>query len=62
VHKEIIAEFSYEIPELTDEEIQNYSEEQGITNVDPEAVRKYIRESLYKMFCEAARRNSDKEI
>ena len=52
--KEIIAEYTYEIPELTDEEIKEFFQAEGIVNVNPEEIRKYIRESLYKFYCEAA--------
>ena len=55
--KEIIAEFTDELPELTDEEIQNFFEAEGITDVNPEDVRKYIRESLYKLYCKTVNEN-----
>lgn len=52
--KEVVAEFKYELPELTDEEIRSFFEAEGITNVNPQEVRDYINTSLYKLFCEAA--------
>jgi hypothetical protein len=53
--REIIAEFEYEIPELTDEEIRNFFEAEGIADVDPEEVRNYINTSLYKLYCETVK-------
>ena len=54
-------EYTYELPEPTDEEIQNEIDEAGLTGVvKPEDVRKYIREKLYEVYCEAvANKESD---
>lgn len=41
----------------TDEEIQSVCAAEGITDINPEEVRDYIKESLYKLFCEAADKN-----
>lgn len=52
--KEIIAEYTYTFPEPTDEEIQKEIDTEGLTDVvKPEDVRRYIRESIYKLYCEA---------
>ena len=56
--KEIIAEYTYELPEPTDEEIKEFFQAEGITDVNTEEVRQYIRESLYKLFCELASKNN----
>ena len=56
--KEIIAEYTYELPECTDEEIIDFFKAEGVTDVNPEDVRNYIRESLYKLYCELARKNN----
>lgn len=56
--KEIIAEYTYELPELTDEEIKSFYEENGITDVNPEDVRMYIRESIYNMLCQIQKQNT----
>lgn len=56
--KEIIAEYTYELPELTDEEIKSFCEENGITDVNPEDVRMYIRESIYNMLCQSQKQNT----
>ena len=51
--KEIIAEYTYNLPEYTDEEIKEFLQSESVTDVNPEEIRKYIRESLYKLYCEA---------
>ena len=50
--KEVIAEYTYELPEPTDEEFRSFFEAEGITDVNPEDVRMYIRESIYNMLFE----------
>ena len=55
--KEVIAEYTYELQELTDEEIRSFFEAEGVVNVNPEEVRSYIRERLYELYCEAAIEN-----
>lgn len=51
--KEVLAEYTYKLPELTDEEIQNEIDAAGLTGVvKPEDVRKYIRERLYEVYSE----------
>ena len=57
--KEVIAEYTDELPELTDEEIREFFEAEGIANVNPEDVRKYIRESIYNMLCQIQQRDKD---
>lgn len=60
--KEIIAEYTYELPEPTDEEIQKEIDAEGLTNVVmPEDVRKYIRKSIYKLYCEAMMKSKNTE-
>lgn len=59
MNKEVITEYTYELPELTDEEIKSFYEENGITDVNSEEVRDYIKESLYKLFCEAANKQHE---
>lgn len=51
--KEVIAEYTYELPEPTDEEIRSFFEAEGITDVNPEDVRMYIRKSIYNMLCQS---------
>lgn len=57
MNKEVITEYTYELPLPTDEEIQSIAAAEGIVDVNPEEVREYIKESLYKLFCEAANKN-----
>ena len=46
-------EYTYELPEPTDEEIQKEIDAAGLAGVvKPEDVRKYIRERLYELYCE----------
>ena len=61
--KEMI-KVSYEFPEFTDEEIQEEIDAEGLTGVvKPEDVRKYIRERLYELYCEAVtNKESNNEI
>ena len=48
--KEVLAAYTYELPEPTDEEIQNEIDATGLTGVvKPEDVRKYIRERIYEV-------------
>ena len=49
--KEVIAEYTYELPEPTDEEIRNFFEAEGVTDVNPDDVREYMREKIYNMLC-----------
>lgn len=52
-------EYTYELPEPTDEEIQKEIDAAGLAGaVSPEDVRKYIRERLYEVYCKAV---SEKE-
>ena len=51
--REVIAEYTYTLPEPTDEEIISFFEENGVTDVNPEDVRKYIRESIYNILCQS---------
>ena len=52
-------EYTYELPEPTDEEIQKEIDAAGLAGVvKPEDVRKYIRERLYELYCEVV---SEKE-
>ena len=57
-------EYTYELPEPTDEEIQKEIDEAGLTGiVKPEDVRKYIRERLYEVYSEAvAKKENANEI
>lgn len=58
--KEIITEYTYELPELTDEEIQKEIDAAGLTDVvKPKHVRKYIYENIYKLYCEAVAKNNE---
>lgn len=57
--KEVIAEYTDELPELTDEEIREFFEAEGIANVNPKDVRKYIQESIYNMLCQIQQRDKD---
>ena len=58
--KEVLAEYTYELPEPTDEEIQNEIDAAGLTGVvKPEDVRKYIHECIYKLYCEAVSDNKE---
>ena len=51
-------EYIYELPEPTDEEIQKEIDAEGFTNVImPEDVRRYIRESIYKLYCKTMIKN-----
>lgn len=56
--KEVIAEYTYELPEPTDEEIRRFFEDEGITDVNPEDVRMYIRKSIYNMLCQSQKQNT----
>lgn len=56
--KEVIAEYTYELPEHTDEEIRNFFEAEGVADINPEDVRKYIRESIYNMLCQSQKSNT----
>ena len=64
MQKEVIAEYTYKLPEPTDEKIQKEINAAGLTGVvKPEDVRKYIRERLYEVYCEAvAKKESNNEI
>lgn len=56
--KEGLAEYTYNLPEPTDEEIQKEIDAAGLTGiVKPEDVRRYIRERLYEVYCEAVSEN-----
>ncbi len=57
--KRIIAEYSYELPQITDKEIQDFFKSEGITDVDPEEVRRYIRERIYQLYCETLSKNNN---
>lgn len=56
--REVIAEYTYELPELTDEEIMSVAESEGITDANPEEIRTFIKKSIYKVFCEVQIKNS----
>jgi cell division protein FtsI/penicillin-binding protein 2 len=64
--KEIVAnrstqtiEYTYELSEPTDEEIQKEIDAAGLTGVvKPEGIRKYIRERIYELYCKTV---SEKE-
>lgn len=53
--RELIMEYIGKLQEPTDEEIVNLFEEWGVTDVNPENVRKYIRECIHNMYCRAVR-------
>lgn len=57
IHRSSSSEIIYRLPEHTDEEIKSFFEENGITDINPEDVRKYIREEIYRAFCEAMDKN-----
>ena len=60
--KEVIAEYTYELPEPTDEELQKEIDAAGLTGVvKPEDVRKYIREKLYELYCEAVAKKENND-
>lgn len=56
--KEVIAEYTYELPEPTDEEIRSFFEAEGITDINPEDVRMHIRKSIHNMLCQAQEQNT----
>lgn len=62
--KEIIAEYTYDLPEPTDEELQKEIDDAGLTGVvKPEDVRRYIRQRLYEVYCEVvAKKENNNEI
>lgn len=60
MNKEIIATYTYELPLPNDEEIRNIFKEAGVSNVNPEMVRTYIRQCIYDMFCNAENENNIK--
>ena len=64
MQKEVIAEYTYKLPEPTDEEIQKTIDAAGLAGVvKPEDVRKYVRERIYELYCEAvAKKESNNEI
>lgn len=58
--KEVITEYTYKLPEPTDEEIQKEIDVAGLTGVvKPEDVRKYIHERLYELYCEVVREKKE---
>lgn len=50
--REVIAEYTYTLPEFTDEEIIDFFEKEGITDVNPELIRMFINKSIHQLFCE----------
>lgn len=56
--KEVVAEYTYKLPELTDEEIRNFFEANGVTDVNPENVRRYIREGIHYVLCQSQKKNT----
>lgn len=60
MEKEVVAEFTYELPLPMDEEIQKEIDAMGLTgNIKPEDVRNYIRENIYNLYCEAMTANKE---
>lgn len=59
MYKKVLTEHAYELPLPTDKDIQSVATAEGITDVNPEEVRNYIQESLYKLFCEAANKQNE---
>lgn len=56
--RKVIAEYTYTLPEPTDEEIKSFFEANGVTDVNPEDVRMYIRKSIYNMLCQSQKQNT----
>ena len=56
--REVVAEYTYTLTEPTDEEIKSFFEENGVTDVNPEDVRMYIRKCIYNMLCQSQKQNT----
>ena len=50
--REVVAEYTYTLPELTDKEIIDFFEKEGITDINPELIRMFINESIHQLYCE----------
>lgn len=53
--------YTYNLPEPTDEEILSFYKAEGVTDVNPEDVRNYIRKCLHQAYCEAVSKRKECE-